>query len=616
MIAPALAGQLATLRAQANATTVPSGLLAWWGAVPLPDGSGGDALSLDDWTTVMNALRQAQLTPGLVTPLAAVDAMTASLRPDGPLPVAVTRYQVSKPTAAFVQRVNAVAAAGVALPEPLPALASVLETQEVFATAAPMHAQWGRSTPVFRSRLVTWSFDQRFLLTAPGAPLPDHMAFDAGDGHGFRPVRFGDVLATAHPTGDTIAYAVRCQWGATTVEARGTVALGGAPTPLPDVTWRVSVPGGLGGVGYVFRASGHRDVQRPIIIAEGFPGGYPCDYLYEMLNQAGLLESLRTAGHDVILLGFDDGTALMEDNAPVVMACLQQVAARTSHPAAVGGVSMGGLITRYALAWLEQHGLPHHAHLYFCIDTPHRGSVTAVAIQWFTHFFRTAIPMAEDFSTLLGTDANREFLRAFLEGDRIGVDPKRTAFMAQLAALGDYPQRVRRIAVSCGHGNGGASLAAGAPLMAWTGSPFVGAQLQASTGGGRPGVVARGECLLAPAQPSATLSMTSDFSWEGAPGGLNEYTPLAAAIAEMLGCGTVQVLASTACVVPTISALDLDQDPYAPVPAPSEGQSPFHDYTCSATDVVHCTLTPAVAHWLLERLTAPPSHDPDSPDTP
>ena len=110
--------------------------------------------------------------------------------------------------------------------------------------------------------------------------------------------------------------------------------------------------------------------------------------------------------------------------------------------------------------------------------------------------------------------------------------------------------------------------------------------------------------------------MSSAESWEGAPGGLNEYTTLAAQIAGLLGCGSVKVQAPTACVVPTISALDLDQDPFAPVPPPSAGRSPFHDYTCSSTDVVHCTLTPAVAQWLLERLTAPPPHDPDTPDTP
>ncbi len=614
MINPALARQLATLLAQANATTVPSGLLAWWGSVPLPDGSGaGGALSLGQWTAVMNALRQAELVPALVLPLPAIDAMTAAIRPDGPLPVAMTRYRVSKPTAAFMAAVNAVAVAGGALPEPLPALADVLETQEVFATAAPMHAQWGRATPTFRSRLATWSFDQRFFVTSPGAPLPERIDFDAGDGVGFRRVQFGDVLASAHPTGETIRYAVRAQWGATTLEARGIVALGGSPTPLPDETWTLSVPGGLGGTAYVFRAPDHADVVRPVIIAEGFPGGFPCDYLYEMINQGELLESLRAAGHDVILLGFDNGTALMEDNAPVVMACLQQVHARTSHPAAVGGVSMGGLITRYALAWLEQHGLEHHAHLFFTIDTPHRGSVTAVAVQWFTHYFRKAIPMARDFSALIGTDANREFLLAFLTGNTIGVDPKRTSFLRKLAALGEYPQHVRRIAVSCGHGNGGASLPPGAPLLSWTGSPWVGVQLNASAGGSAPALVAQGECLLAPDVPSATLRMTSARSWEGAPGGLNEYTPLAAQIASLMGCGTVQVQAPTACVVPTISALDIDQDPFAPIPAPSTGRSPFHDYTCSATDVVHCTLTPPVAQWLLERLTAPPSPAPISP---
>ncbi len=608
MITETLTRQLAALRAQADSATVPSGLMAWWGALPLPTGtSPAPALSLGAWTAVMNALRQAQLRPGLVTALPAVDAMTATIRSDGPLPVAITRYTVSTPTAEFAAQVQAAAAVGGALPDPLPPLREVLTTLDVFATAAPMHEQWARVTPTFRSRMVTWSFDQRFYFTSPGTPLPDRMEFDAGDGAGFRPVQWGDLIATAHPTGDTITYTVRCHWGTQALDARGTVAVGGAPTPLPDDTWTLRVPGGNSGIAYVFRANGHADVVRPIIMSEGFPGGFACDYLYELFNQGGLLASLRAAGHDVILLGYSAGTDLMEHNAHVVIAALNEVASRTRHPVAVGGVSMGGLTTRYALAWLESRGLPHNAHLYFSIDTPHRGSTTAVAIQWFTHFFRDAIPMAADFATLVGTPANREFLVAFLDGSSVGVDPLRTSFLAQLAAMGNYPRRVRRIAVTCGHGTGGSALPAGAPLLSWTGSPFVSATLRASVGDTVPAVVAEGNCLLASDTAPPALSMSSAVSWEGAPGGLDDYTPTAAAIASLLGCGTVTVHAPSACVVPTISALDIDQDPFAPIPSPSAGRSPFHDFICSEHDTPHCTLTPDVARWLLEQLVAPPS---------
>ncbi len=606
-LSAALIAQLHALRGQADGRTVPSGVLAWWGGMPLPDGAAeAPPLSLAMWQACMSALRQAALSPELVPSLADVAAMTYDLRCDGPLPIAIASYQAATPTAAFRSKVMAAVQAGSALPDDPPPLADVLEATDVFCVGAPMHQQWAQVSPRFRSRVIRWMLDERFYFSDAMAARPDRIEFDPGDGDGWRRLAFGDTLVSTHPTGDSVTFAVRCHWGEVMRTARGTVDIGGAPAaPLPDETWPLRAMNGNSGTAWVFRAPGHDVVTNPVLVVEGFPGGYACDYLYDMWNQHGLMERLLAAGHDVILLAFGNGADLMERNAAVVVACLNAIAKLAVNPIATGGVSMGGLCTRYALAWLEQRGLPHHTHLYFSVDTPHRGSCTSPAVQWFTHCFRNASPLAADAAALLATPANREFLVDYVHGDQVGVSPLRTDFMAQLAALGDYPQHLRRVAVSSGRGDGGARLAPGTTLMTWTGSPFVRATLRSAPAGDAQ-VVAEGSCPLLPALDHTSLRMSSTVSWEGVPGGQASYTAGAGLIAQAVACGTVAVAEPMTCVVPTVSALDIAQDPLAPIPPPSAGQSPFHDYVCSETDQPHITLTAQTADWLFAQLTTVP----------
>lgn len=609
MIISGLARQIFALRAQANASNVPSGLLNWWGALQLPDGAeNAPAISYTTWQACMNALRQSALTPGLVPSLASVDAITMGFRDDGPVPIAIAAYPVFSPSPAFREIVTNAAANGSLLPTPLPALADVLEPEDVFCVAAPMHAQWGLTTPALRTRVIRWVIDERFYFSLPSSPRPERIEVDLGDGKGWHVVHFGDSLVSVHPVGNAVEFTVRCTWGGTTRVARGVLPLSDEPAaPLPDDTWTLYANNGNSGTAYVYRAPGHADVVKPIVVAEGFPGGYACDYLYDLWNQQGLLESLRSKGFDVVLLAFANGVDLIENNAPVVVACLDQIMSRTPNPIATGGVSMGGLCTRYALAWMEQRSLPHNTHLYFSVDTPHGGSATSVSVQWFTQFFRKAMPMAADFASLIDTPANQEFLIEWLNGGDVGVSPLRTSLLQQFANMGGYPQRPRRIAVSCGHGNGGSSIPVSAPLLKWTGSHFVSASLFATPTGNQPATIAQGYCLLAPPVPMELLSAPSAVSWEGAPGGQSNYLDLAGKIAKAIACGSVNVVHPQSCVVPTVSALDMVQDPFAPIPPPSAGTSPFHDYRCSDSNQFHLVLTAPIADWLLSQLTSEPA---------
>jgi hypothetical protein len=56
-----------------------------------------------------------------------------------------------------------------------------------------------------------------------------------------------------------------------------------------------------------------------------------------------------------------------------------------------------------------------------------------------------------------------------------------------------------------------------------------------------------------------------------------------------------------------VSALALDSDPFEPVPEPGAGaeSGPFHDYTCSPSNLPHLGIDPSVRDWLLDQIGAP-----------
>ncbi|CAM5475491.1 Alpha/beta hydrolase OS=Streptomyces microflavus OX=1919 GN=Smic_47850 PE=4 SV=1 [Streptomyces microflavus] len=152
-------------------------------------------------------------------------------------------------------------------------------------------------------------------------------------------------------------------------------AAGEATAPPADEEW--DLPGGFARVHY---ADGHQGIQRPVLMADGFNlGRSDLDALYLGLEENfPLITSLKQRGHDVILLGYDDRGASILDNAQTAIAAIQRtIASRLGNaPLTVGGFSMGGIVTRYALAKLEHQRIDHQTALYFSYDSPHRGAVS------------------------------------------------------------------------------------------------------------------------------------------------------------------------------------------------------------------------------------------------
>jgi cytochrome P450 len=394
--------------------------------------------------------------------------------------------------------------------------------------------------------------------------------------------------------------------GATPTRRFALVISDRAAPPLPDETWTLAPPSAGGepartGRAWVFRAPGHAKLVNPVIMVEGFPGGHAYSYMYDLLNQNDMLRDLSAAGYDLVIVGLDDGMAPMQDNAPVLAECIRQARERTSRPLVVGGVSMGGLISRYTLAQMEKAGEDHGTGVYLSVDAPHRGTYTSLGVQWFVHALRDHVPALDGFAGLLDAPSNQQLMIAWLHDGAVGESDLRRQWLAELEALG-HPSRPRKLAVACGRGDGRGNASAGARTLEWSVPPLVEMAIHTLPGDARH-VVAEGSLFLAPGRDLPRIVSdggVTETAWETVPGSQNTYNAQAAAVAQSFGIGPVEHPCDVTCGIPTVSALDIGLDKvFAPV---ADDAGPFDAHVCSPENAEHLEMTPEVSDWIVKQL--------------
>ena len=609
---PQLAAQLRALLATATPATIPSGVLVWFGAGPIPDGGpASPPLGQPGWQACYAVLESGALAPGVVKPLAELLALLAGYRPDGPLPLALAHFHYDVPSVELMARIHRAAEENRPLRDPPATLAGQTEQRIAFFCCGMLHAQWGRVAPAYRGRRVPFLLTPSMLLSNGGASPPEAVEIDPGDGGGFRTIEPEGAIVAEYSSGTAADVSLRSRYGGQTLLASFTFALSDEPAaPAPDEQWPLKASGcGNTGTAHVYRSHPAREPLHPLIMVEGFPGGHPADEIYETLNQQGTADKLRARGYDIVIVGLDRGADHIQHNAEVLIECIREAIARTTAPLVVGGLSMGGLVSRYALLRMEHDGEDHNASVFLTIDTPHEGAYTSLAAQWFVRAFAADLPGLALYSMLLESPANQQFDRWVLCGEKAGVSALRQRFVQELADLGDYPQAPRRLAIACGSGDGVATGTPGTRTLEWDAEPWLSVTLAALSGAPRQ-VLGRGHWFLSEPQELSSLRFIEGAAWDVAPGGQDFYNAEIAAIARGTGCGAVTAALPASCAVPTVSALGIKGDPFAPVPpvgpaAPAPAASPFHDYAFADADHPHLTLTPALSEWLLAALGAP-----------
>ncbi len=394
----------------------------------------------------------------------------------------------------------------------------------------------------------------------------------------------------------------------------------GIPRREPDETWELG-----DGQAWVFRVPGHETLTKPVIIADGF--GPDASTLDEWAGLWGLGSGgghpwgtqLHERSRDVIVLGYKSRNAPIRTNAVVAVDCIRRAIAEQADkgvPLVVGGLSMGGLVTRYALAQMEKQGEDHRTATYFSYDSPHRGAWIPISLQVFAHFLAALadtvlVPEPDKeklrgMSKLINSTAARELLWKHTQThDKVGptfdADAKRTEFVAALEAVGNWPESPRKVAVANGRGDGQGleGVVAGAENLVWPaagGKP--GATLYVQAGGADQLVAKLTRALWAGEIKVETSGIPA---LDAAPGGTLDSFGIAAHALEEAGYAAAAAFPDV-CFVPVASAVDLAEPstPYEPVNAMDKAASGLDDFKVASQNEGHTLLTGELCDWLTE----------------
>ena len=170
-------------------------------------------------------------------------------------------------------------------------------------------------------------------------------------------------------------------------------------------------------------------LDKPIIIIDGFDPGDERDIsmLYNGLNFNGenLADILRDEGYDFIALNaplyttdgkdIDGGADYIQRNAMVLVELIDFINNEKvgSEELVIIGPSMGGLIARYGLSYMEQNSMDHETRLYISFDSPHLGANIPVCFQYLINYFAKEQDNTEAQATvdnLLNSPAAKEML--------------------------------------------------------------------------------------------------------------------------------------------------------------------------------------------------------------
>jgi len=226
--------------------------------------------------------------------------------------------------------------------------------------------------------------------------------------------------------------------------------------------------------------------DKPIFIVDGFDPNDTRNIagMYSALDYDGtnVADILRAEGFDFVFLNFpvytrasdnvvvDGSSDYIQRNAMVLTELITQINSQKvgNEELVIVGPSMGGLISRYALRYMEQNNLDHETRLYISWDSPHKGANLPIEIQYLINYIANVnggnADLQAAIASTLNSPASKEMLidhfSAHLQSGStfeqdgsillpIGAANFRDAFQAELDAMG-FPQQTRNIAISNG----------------------------------------------------------------------------------------------------------------------------------------------------------------------
>ncbi|MBD0692588.1 hypothetical protein [Streptomyces sp. CBMA123] len=379
-----------------------------------------------------------------------------------------------------------------------------------------------------------------------------------------------------------------------------------AAAPGPDETWDLD-----GGWAWVYYGAGNGGLVRPLVLSDGFDSGPSLlDHIWDGWNGQGFpfFSELLARGRSLVIIGYAERSASILDNAEVAIeAILKTIRNQPDRNGGlvVGGYSMGGLITRYALAKMEFEGEDHQTATYFSYDTPHGGAWIPISVQAFAHYSKE---LNSAFSDQVNSPAARQMLWRHIETveGKPAEDPLRTEFLAELRRVGSWPSRPRKIGVANGAGNGtGNQDVPGDAALRCTDVLFDNTALYIQASSAHQLVAELRSILLV----SKDVYTDGFPEGDGAPGGqLSTFKLIADALNQAVN-GNTELFYPDTCFIPTVSAVAIrdigtNDGLYTNVDNLPPSESELDEFQCASTNEGHIHMTPEHGKWLLERLSA------------
>lgn len=129
---------------------------------------------------------------------------------------------------------------------------------------------------------------------------------------------------------------------------------------------------------------GSASMDRPLMMVEGIDAAQQNSHATYYAIGLALFQAGQVEGADVMILDFADGGRDMVLNANVVIDAVNMVRRLKTDPYRgidLAGVSMGGVVARYALAKMEEQQLPHDVARFASMDAPQQGAVIDAELQ-------------------------------------------------------------------------------------------------------------------------------------------------------------------------------------------------------------------------------------------
>ena len=213
------------------------------------------------------------------------------------------------------------------------------------------------------------------------------------------------------------------------------------------------------------------NVHKPIILVEGFdPTNQYFPTPFDIYGQFyNVMSELNSIGYDIIVLRFDNSGDYIQRNAFLLMELITQVNAQKPNPndkLTVIGYSLGGLIARYALTYMDSHAIYHQSSLFVSFDSPNKGAHIPASVQEMILAFGNStiaplFPQIQQLYNTISCPAAQQVLKYTISNNSpiegaLEVSSTYSSFMNELIGLNNcngFPTNCRNIAISLGSWN-------------------------------------------------------------------------------------------------------------------------------------------------------------------